>query len=306
MLHSLLTEIVRRRLWPIPVIAVAVAVGAPLLFLKSEPVGAPSVVAAAPAVPAEGSLPARAQRLLASNDSDAAPSRHGPARSPHDPFSPPKGHRATATPDAGAAGAPAAAKTSSSSSSKTADGPVPVVITNADGSAPKTHSTPAPAASGDTAPAPMTVSSAAVDVRFGKQIDARVRREIPRLQTFVARGNIVAVFVKYSPNRHKAVFAISPSTLVTGDVECRRKAGLCRYVDLAAGKHARLSWRMPDGTVVSRRLDVVRIDRAVASGPNANAAAQASSASANGSCLLGKLLRLGADGRPVSRDACPS
>jgi hypothetical protein len=251
MLHSLVTEIVRRRLWPIPLIAVAIAVAAPLLFLKSSPSGAPVQV---PAVAREGKLPARAQRLLATGEAVTA-SRRGRAaatHSSHDPFKPPPGHRSTAKTDAAAA-------TKDSASSDSTDKPVAVVIRNADGSVPKTDATPTPPVGGDARPSGLTVSSAAVDVRFGSKPDAALRREIPRLQTFVAGGDIIAVFVKYSPKRDKAVFAIAPSTLVTGDVDCRRKEGVCRYVDIPAGSYARLTMLGDDGSLVTRRLDVVRV-----------------------------------------------
>jgi hypothetical protein len=250
-MHSLLSAIVRRHLWPIPLIAVAVA--APLLFLKSSPSAAPSVTAPVPAVAREGKLPARAQRLLDPGEAVTASRRRGATRSSHDPFTPPPGRRSTAKADAAAA-------TKDSSSSGATDKPVAVVIRNADGSAPKTHATPAPKVSGDASPpAGLSVSSAAVDVRFGTNPDAALRREIPRLQTFVAGGDVVAVFVKYSPKRDKAVFAIAPSTLVTGDVECRRKEGVCRYVDIPAGSYARLTMLDDDGSLVTRRLDVVRV-----------------------------------------------
>jgi len=259
MLHSLLTEIVRRRLWPIPLIAVAVAVavGAPLLFLKSSPGEAPSAAALSPAVAREGKLPARAQRLLAAGDAAATAEQRGDAtRKSHDPFRPPPGHRSTEKFSA------AAAKKDSSASAGT-DKPVAVVITNADGSvtktATKTATTPAPSVGAEDTPPKLTVSSAAVDVRFGAQPDGKLRREIPRLQTFVADGDIVAVFVKYSPKRDKAVFAIAPSTIVTGDVDCRRKQGVCRYVDIPAGSYARLTMLGEDGSLVTRRLDVVRV-----------------------------------------------
>lgn len=251
MLHSLLTEMVRRRLWPIPLIAVLVAVGAPLLFLKSASVDAPSAAAPAPAAAREGTLPARAQRLLATSDAGAAGERRGAARTSHDPFTPPAGHSSRMP------AAATATKDSSTSASK--EQPVPVVIRNADGSAPKTETTPAPPVSRADTPAPLRVSTAAVDVRFGKEVDAKLRRKIPRLQTFVARGDVIAVFVKYSPTRDKAVFAIAPTTIVTGDVECRRKEGLCRYVDIPAGSFARLTTRAKDGSLVTRRLAVVRV-----------------------------------------------
>jgi hypothetical protein len=257
MLHSLLSEIVRRRLWPIPLSAVAVAVGAPLLFLKSSTGDAPSTAALSPAVAREGRLPARAQRLLATGDAATVEQRRRVTRASHDPFRPPPGHRSTKS--------SAAAATKDSSTSASANKPLAVVITNADGSttdaggsATKTDPTPAPTTGGDK-PSEPTVSSAAVDVRFGAQPGAKLRREIPRLQTFVADGDIVAVFVKYSPKRDKAVFAIAPSTIVTGDVQCRRKEGVCRYVDIPAGSYARLTTLGENGSLVTRRLDVVRV-----------------------------------------------
>jgi hypothetical protein len=59
MLRTLLDEVMRRRLWPIPLVAVLVAVAAPLLFLKSAPQDAPPASLAAPAMAPAGKLPAR-------------------------------------------------------------------------------------------------------------------------------------------------------------------------------------------------------------------------------------------------------
>ncbi len=59
MLRNLLDEVRRRHLWPIPVIALLVAVAAPLLFLKSAPSDAPLASAPAPAAAPAGQLPAR-------------------------------------------------------------------------------------------------------------------------------------------------------------------------------------------------------------------------------------------------------
>jgi hypothetical protein len=62
----------------------------------------------------------------------------------------------------------------------------------------------------------------------------------------------------------------------------------------------RLKTRASDGSIVSRRLDVVRIERA----PSTGAPAAATSAPANGSCLLGKLLSLSARNSPLPADFC--
>ncbi|MGH2897540.1 MAG: hypothetical protein ACRDMZ_02620, partial [Solirubrobacteraceae bacterium] len=276
----------------------------------------PAASAVAPTTTAADKLPARARQLLAATDAPAGASAARRSKATSDPFEAPAGSRPPSS-----SGSSAAAKTPGTSSAggggaggatkPAVTGPIPVIITGPDG---KQDATPAatpattpPAATGTPGTATTTTAARSrgamlVDVRFGKRIPARLQRAIPRLQTFAAGGRIVAIFVKYSPNRDKAVFAIAPSTLVRGDIECRRKQGLCRYVDIPVGKGVRLTTLARDGSLVTRRLDVVRIARAAPSG----ATAASSSAPDDGRCLLGRMLSLGRlDVSPAS-DACPS
>lgn len=311
MLRNLIDEITERRLWPIPALALLVALAAPLLFLKSSPSGAPAASAPAPAAPAAGSLPARAERLLATTGADARSGRKTPSGSASDPFAPPASSGG-GTPASSTKGGSSSAPSSSSGgkgSAADSNAPVPVVITNPDGTTPggsgAAPSPPQPIGDGSST-APATVTKAArpnVDVRYGERFPGRLHRGIPRLQTFVAGGRAIAIFVKYSPNRDKAVFAIAPRTLVTGEVKCRRKQGMCRYVDIPVGKHARLTTLATDGSLVTRRLDVARISRSRRSG---TAAAAASRTPADGRCLLEKMLALGANDWPLARSACGS
>ncbi|MEA2224540.1 MAG: hypothetical protein QOH83_2916 [Solirubrobacteraceae bacterium] len=300
MLRNLLTEIMRRHLWPIPVVALLVAVAAPLLFLKPAPQDASPASADAATAPA-GQLPARAQRLLDTSNVAKAAARR-PARNGSDPFEAPS-HGASAAADTsatatgagtGTTGDSTSTSTSAPAETATTTAPLPDVVTNSDGS-PENSVTPGTPTK-TTTPTVM----AAVTTRFGQQYPAPVQHSIARLRTFVSDGNVVAIFVKYSPARDKAVFAIAPSTVVTGNVACRRKEGVCRYVDIAVGKHVRLETSAADGTLVSSRLDVVRIDRA----PPPSATSAANSAPANGSCLLAKLLTLTTEDQPLSPDAC--
>ena len=298
MIRNLIDEIVRRRLWPILLGAVVVAVGAPLLFLKSG-ADVPPVSTAAPAPAKPGELPARAQRLLAANDAPQDAART-PASSARDPFQAPASHRPKAE---GAAPVDGAIKPTTPTGRE--DKPVPVVVTNSDGSSPSTPATPVAVATPST-PAPVREAPVrsvakrvtAVDVRYGASLPGGVYRGIPRHRTFVAGGRVIAVFVKYSPKRNKAVFAIAPRTLVTGGIECRRKEGVCRYVDIPAGRHVRLTTLSASGNLVSRRLDVMRIDRSRRSGGSAR------TAPADGSCLLGRLLALTAKDSPLAANAC--
>jgi hypothetical protein len=305
MLRNLLHEIVRRRLWPIPAIALLVALVAPVMFLKSAPAGAPSAQTAVPAPAAPGKLPARAQRLL---DANAAAAKGRTSGSQRDPFQAPSSHRIAAAGAAAGAAAPAAAGSATK--------PVAVVIQNSDGSTPATSkptaTTPAPGsatgtgagagagAGATTVTDPSRTLLASVDVRFGKAAGGRVHRAIPRLKPFFIHGKLAAVFVKYSPSRSKAVFAVAPGLLVTGPVKCRRVAGVCRYVDIPNGSFARLTTVTRDRIVVSRRLDVAAIHTGAKAGTTAVAA---SDAGTNG-CLLRELKSMKPGDALFGRDAC--
>lgn len=293
MLRDLLDEVVRRRLWPILAVAVLVAVAAPVLFLKPAPDDAPPASMAAPAAAPAGELPARAQRLISGSDAETAASRRRASRK-SDPFQAPASHTAATSATAGSSEKKNTSAAASEQSSAATAGPTQ------SGPARGTGSAPAP-----TVPQPIgddggSSLARVVDVRFGERMPARLHRSIPRGQIFVAGGRVVAIFLKYSPTRDKAVFAIAPGTLIDGTIECRRKEGLCRYIDIPAGKGVRLITRGNGGTTVARRLDVVRIVRPSQPG----ATATASSVPVTAACLLGKMLALEASDMPPASDAC--
>lgn len=299
MLRNVFDEVLRRRLWPVVALAALVAVGAPLLFLKSAPPDAPLGSAPAPQAAPAGELPARAQQLLDTTGAAAKAARRKAKGRASDPFRAPSSHTAKAP-------AARSGDTAKTAAAGKAGEPVPVVITNAGGTPPAAPAT-APGSStpaapiGDGATKPAARSAVTVDVRYGKRATGRLHRRIPRMQTFVAGGRVIAIFVKYSPKRDKAVFAIAPTTLVTGGIECRRKDDVCRYVDIPAGSHVRLTTLSSSGSLVTRRLDVVRTGRTKRSGA---IAAAASSAPADGSCLLGRLLTLSVKDPPLATSAC--
>lgn len=306
MVRGLVEEVLRRRLWPVPLVAVLVAVAAPVLFLKPAATNLPAAGAPPPA-PAEGKLPARAGGLLDSSQKAATP-RHRLKRKGQDPFAPPSsGARSTAAPATAAAAKGVAARPKA----------IPVVITNANGSAPAaaapTTTTTAKAPARRTTAQRTTTTTRApvaavvrtvtyVDMRFAGQMGGMLRYRVPRLQALRAGGKVVAMFVKYSPARHRAVFAIAPSTKVTGEVTCRTVLGVCRYVDIPAGSYARLTLRGEDGARVSRRLDVVSIRHMPLKG-NASASPR-STTLATATCLVKRLLALPAIVPSISSDAC--
>ncbi len=311
MLRSLVDEVVRRRLWPIPLVAILVAIAAPLLFMKSGP-DAPAGTSAPP-VAAPGKLPAGAQRLVTTSDKAATP-RSKAERKRQDPFAPPSSSKAKAAGDTAAAPSASAPVATPPSGA--------VVIRNSDGSTatmavPKTTATkpttkksrkkattrkraPKVTASEPTTSAAGEATATYVDVRFAKRKDSMLRYRVPRLQTFRAGGNVAAMFVGYSEARDAAVFAIAPSTTVAGDVDCRKVKGVCRYVDIPAGSYARLRMRAADGSVTSRRLDVVKIRRL----PGAEDPRPRATSLSTAKCLLRGLLKLPASLPSISVDAC--
>ena len=306
MLRSLVDEVVRRRLWPIPLLALLVAIAAPVLFMKSAPPDAPAATEAPPAA-APGELPASAEKLVTTSDK-AVVTRHKTKGKAQDPFAPPASAKAAAAASSGQTASSAVTKTKTSSGKA-----IPLVITDADGnklnvsSPKKTPSAKKPATTTPkptTPPAPSSQGVVYVDVRFAEKAGSRVTRRVPRMQTFRAAGKVAAIFVKYSPARHKAVFAVAPSTKVSGDVKCRRKEGACRYVDVPEGKHVRLTLRASDGTLVTRRLDVVTIHGEPATTATAVATAPRSTPLDQATCLLKRLLSLSPILPSISVDAC--
>jgi hypothetical protein len=322
MLRSLVDEVVRRRLWPIPLVAVLVAIAAPLLFMKSAPTAAP---AQPPAPATEVGFPKAAGPYVNPKDKPLNGVRPSP-RKAQDPFAPPASSSSSAASGTSAASA-ATGKTSSAQS-------VPVVIKNSDGTTstatigPSTgtsstsSSTPkaktktkkkstTPKTTTPTVTVPKTTTSSAaamsrvtyVDVTFGERMGTMTRFRVPRLQTFRAGGKVAAMFVGYSVTRNAAVFAIAPSTKVSG-VKCREVKGVCRYVDLPVGAHARLTLRDEDvdGEKVSRRLDVVGI-RHLPKVAGSKASARMTTLPA-AKCLLKSLLALSATAPSISTDSC--
>jgi hypothetical protein len=305
MLRSLVDEVVRRRMWPIPLVAILIAVAAPLLFMKSAPDSASSTAPPPPA-PA-GKLPGVAGQLVSTSDKAAAAHKRS-KRKGQDPFAPPASAKSATT-------APAAQRTPSAGGStvvvKNSDGStatLSVPKATASASAPNTKATATkPATTPKVAtPDPTTSSAAAklaatsVDVRFGERMGTRTRQRVPRLQTFRAGGKVAAMFVHYSAEHDKAVFAIAPSTTVGGDVGCRKVQGVCRYVDIPAGSYARLTLRAEDGSYISRRLDVVQI-RHLGGTPEQSQRANTLTAA---TCLLKSLLKLPVSVPSISSDAC--
>jgi hypothetical protein len=301
MLRSLVDEVVRRRMWPIPLVAILIAVAAPLLFMKSAPDAASST---APPPAGAAKLPGVAGRYLAT--SDKATGRHEPAkRKGHDPFAPPSDAKKAAGATPAADPQPTASAGGSTVVIKSPDGStatmtVPKTTANALTATKKATTTAKKQTTTPKVTTPDPTSSTYVDVRFGERMGTMTRYRVPRLQTFRAGGNVAAMFVHYSAAHDKAVFAIAPSTTVGGDVGCRKVKGVCRYVDIPVGSYARLTLRDQDGTYISRRLDVVNIRHL----PGVAEQSPRASTLTAATCLLKSLLKLPVSVPSIATDAC--
>jgi hypothetical protein len=285
---------------------VLVALALPLLFLKGAPEGTPAADAVTPAAATEAKLPARAARLLATTDAGTA-SGHASGHS-QDPFAPPSSYRAAiaAAAQATATAGKGAPNGGAASGAGATTKPIPVVIKNPGSTTPRASNN-APSSDDSTAKATpsrkLTASNASVDVRFGPKADTRIKRSIARQKGFYIHGKLVAMFVKYSPSRHAAVFAVAPGLYITGDVKCRVGGGACRYIDVPAGEHVWLTYITPNRTIVNRRLDVVRVKRRSA---GSSTTATSASTRSEAACLMNKLVGMQSGDALLDRDACTS
>lgn len=305
MLRNLIDEVRNRQVLALAGLGVLVALALPLLFLKGAPEGAPQADVAAPAPAEEAKLPPRAARLLATDDPGAPGGRaKGPAQ---DPFAPPAAYRAAAAAAAAKDGAPAPqpAKAAGPAAQGSAGGassqPVEVVVTNPGSSTTSPRTAGGGSSSSAERPRSLNARNASVDIRFGPKRDTRIRRAIPRQKGLYIHGRLVAAFVKYSPSRKAAVFAVAPGVYVSGDVKCRVRDGVCRYVDVPAGRHAWLTVATPTRTVVSRRLDVVRVKRRSS---RSNTRAASASARSEAACMARRLMAMERGDALLGRGAC--
>lgn len=229
-------DLVEKRLWPIAVLLLAVAVGAPMLIGRSAPdATAPLPVAAtAPAAPA----------ATTGEDGARPKARGGKINDPfYDPPPPPAPAAASTAP------APAAAGDAASAGRASPAGPT---APSAAPKAPAATATPkaTTAAPRPSEPARTSVYYRAV-VRWGSSLDAPVHA-ISRLTPLGGRDAPAVLYL--GPTRaHRlwAVFVLGPNTTSRGDGICKAGTG-CRMIGLKAGDRQRVSVHGSDGRVVRR------------------------------------------------------
>ena len=314
MLRNLIDEVRNRRVLAFAALGVLVALALPLLFLKSAPEGAPAANTAAPAAAEEAKLPA-ACRPPARHDRRGRRGRSGQGRrhtirsARPRPTAPRRlrrrqGARAGAGEDPGHRARPrrgrAAGRTRRRRQQAGRSGrrqepgrPTPSTNERRDGT---TRRKPARSLNARQRVGRHPLRPEGATRRSGARSRARRR--------FYIHGKLVAVFVKYSPSRKAAVFAVAPGLHISGPAKCRVENGACRYVDIPAGSHAWLTMvtRQPH----DREPPPGRRPHQAAHARASSTRATAASARSEAACLLGKLVAMKRGDALLDRDACKS
>ena len=226
-LRQIMGDLVRKRLWPVALLLLAVAVLAPVLIGGSASEGAaPAPVATAPPPVAAATPPATA---------GVKTTRGGRIADPfYDPPAPPK--------EAAADSSPAPTPTPSSGEGAPSAGD--------DGAASAPASAAASTRPSRAAPARRFAYYRLV-ARWGESREAPARR-VARLTPLGGRDNPAALYL--GPTRAHtlwAVFVLGPNATSRGDGICKSGTG-CRMIGLKAGDRQRVSVHGADGRVVRR------------------------------------------------------
>lgn len=257
-MRQIVRDLVEKRLWPVAVLLLAVAVALPMLIGRAAPdAAAPVPVAAtAPAAPA-AALPATA------GEDVGAKKRGGRINDPfYDPPAAPTAPAATA-----AAASSASADTATNAAPSPAETAAPSAGTSAASTAPEAAATATPAVSATAAPAPSETPRSSVYhravVRWGTSTLAEPHA-IARLTPLGGRRDLAALYLGMTrSDATYAIFVLGPNASSRGDATCRRGTD-CRMIGLKVGDVQRFTVRDPDGGVPRRftlRVDVLRAVR---------------------------------------------
>lgn len=240
--RDLWSELVERRLWPIPLVLLAALVAVPLLLAKpaSKSGGDDAAATAAPpaAVAAAAGLHTPEGPVVSVSEQSStggAPLRgheKNPFRQQHVP---PKPKVAGAAVDTG--------------------------------SAPSTGPTTPPTSGGDnggagTEPQPpqKTYELVSIDVRFGTAAGPKRKiADVPRLTPLPNAAKPVVVFLGMRRDRETAVFLVSTDVHAQGDGRCVPSKKVCQAVELRQGQVAFLDVSGDDGSVTQYELDLDRV-----------------------------------------------
>lgn len=268
-MKALRKDLLDRRLWPLVALLIAAVVAVPVLALNHAS-NTPATAAPSPQGPTAAAEAGAAK--------GAAADRHEPAATGpvHDPFAAGAALASTTTASSSAASSAAAAPTVTTATPATVS-PAPVAASAAPAtstrgpgsgsSAPTTPSTVAakPVSSPDK-PGHRSVSAEAqpraiyaVDVRFGHDASAPVRRDLARLTPLPSATQPVAMYLGVLAGGEDAVFEMNSSVQHAGPGVCRPSRKVCSAIMLRAGQTETLTVPVAGGAQKQLSLRVVDI-----------------------------------------------
>lgn len=242
-------QLVERRLWPVALLLLAGLAAVPVLLAKDGEGPAVPVTA----VPADVAPPASTQPVVSVADAGKVERSRKVLGARKDPFRPARAPRAkkadtggsqvvTSTSAAPAAGGGEASPSTGGSSAPVLKAPVTAPV------APKTEA---------------SYSLFAPVVRFGPVEDTELpKMTLMRLAGLPSVKDPVVLYLGLMEDRRTAVFLVDEKATVHGDGKCFPSAEDCRTVRLKTGETAVFDYAAADGTVVHRRLTLVRVAKA--------------------------------------------
>jgi len=260
-LRQVVRDLIEKRLWPIAVLLMAVAVGAPILIGRSAPdAPAPTPVAAVPPAAPAVALPGSQDEDPGTVSSKAK--RGGTIGDPfYDPPAAPKATSTATAPTQGGGGATRAVTTPPAGKAPTESGEG---VTK---TAPRHATTPKAAGTASRAPAAATPRSVyyRTVVRWGP--DRAASHPIARLTPLGGRDDPAALYLGVTRSEALwAIFALGPNTTSRGDATCKTGTG-CRMIGLRRGDKQIVTVRDTDGRTLRRFTLQVRSVRTVTTSP---------------------------------------
>ncbi len=235
--------LVGRRLWPVAVLLVALAVAVPMLLAKDPaptPAEAPTVAVKADkdAVLAEEPIVTQA------SDGDRS-GRRQVLGSRKDPFKPKVTPTPTPKPVAAATAEPANQGASTGASTGATGGDTP-----------STGASPAP---GTTAPVTpkKKYELYELSVRFGASTGTPPHKRVKRLQALPSNSNPVLIYLGVLDDKKTAVFLLDSGVIAEGDGECKPSRAQCETIQIREGETE--FFDVPGGA--QYELDVVKIHK---------------------------------------------
>ena len=235
--------LVGRRLWPVAILLVTLAVAVPMLLAK-DPAPAP---AEAPTVAVKADKDAvLAQDPIVTQASDGDRSgRRQVLGSRKDPFKPKVTPTPTPKPEAAATTEPGSGSSTGASTGATG------------GETPSTGASPAPDTTTPVVPKKKQYELYELSVRFGASTGRPPHKRVKRLQALPSNSNAVLIYLGVLNDKKTAVFLLDSGVVAEGDGDCKPSRAQCETIQIREGETE--FFDVPGGA--QYELDVLKIHK---------------------------------------------